>query len=142
MSPTRLGLLATAVLCGACGRSPKPVEKAEVAATTSFFPDSDSDANMAADSLVLSNHRLRVLGFLLWKEDRKTGHVPDSIASVLPAGSRASRDPWNQAVEMTVWRDSILLVSRGPDRTLGTLDDIRILVLRLDSLVMWDRVSH
>lgn len=43
---------------------------------------------------------------------------------------RAKLDAWGVAYTLQISRDSILLVSNGPDQEVGTADDLSLLVMR------------
>jgi len=36
------------------------------------------------------------------------------------------RDPWGSVYQLSVWQDSVGILSYGPDRTRGTEDDFHV----------------
>jgi hypothetical protein len=64
-------------------------------------------------------------------QERLTGTIPSGAAwlgwlRVRYASPEATLDPWRSTYQLDVAKDSVWVVSFGPDRTRGTLDDFRV----------------
>jgi hypothetical protein len=64
-------------------------------------------------------------------QERLTGAVPAGSAwlgwlRARYAGAEATTDPWGSIYQLATSRDSVWILSYGPDRTRGTEDDFRV----------------
>lgn len=64
-------------------------------------------------------------------QERLTGSLPMGSAwldwlRVRYASPDATRDPWGSTYQLAATKDSVWILSFGPDRTRGTADDFRV----------------
>jgi hypothetical protein len=64
-------------------------------------------------------------------QERLTGTIPSggqwlAWLRARYAGPEAARDPWGTTYQLDVSKDSVWILSYGPDRTRGTPDDFRV----------------
>ena len=64
-------------------------------------------------------------------QERLTGTLPDGVRwldwlKMRYASPEASTDPWGSTYQLEATKDSVWILSYGPDRTRGTADDFRV----------------
>ena len=69
------------------------------------------------------------------EQERLTGHLPSGSGWLSWLDSRyatdeSKTDPWGSVYQLLVWKDSVGIVSLGPDRTRLTDDDFQVVTPR------------
>lgn len=106
-----------------------------------YFPESRAILKEAADPLMAplesltARDEMERLGRNVVEHERLTGDVPEGGAwlSWLEeryATEEVGRDRWGSTYQLVVWPDSVGIVSYGPDRLLGTDDDLQVVTPR------------
>lgn len=65
------------------------------------------------------------------EQERLTGEMPTGAAwlqwlDYRYASDAARTDPWGSIYQLKVWKDSVWIVSAGPDRIRATADDFHV----------------
>jgi hypothetical protein len=106
-----------------------------------YFPETRVLLLQAAEPVILPIQRwstreeMTQVGRHVVDQERLTGQVPAGREWLAWLDYRylsedITRDPWGSVYQLTVWRDSIGIVSLGPDRTRLTGDDFQIVMPR------------
>jgi hypothetical protein len=106
-----------------------------------YFPETRVLLLQTAEPVILPIQRwstreeMTQVGRHVVDHERLTGQVPAGRAWLGWLDYRylsedISRDPWGSVYQLTVWPDSIGIVSLGPDRTRLTEDDFQIVTAR------------
>jgi len=102
-----------------------------------YFPDTRAMLLDLAEPIVTpvvrwnATEEMEQIGRNVVEHERLTGDVPSGAAWLEWLEYRYSsadmrRDPWGSTYQMEVTRDSIAIVSLGPDRTRQTDDDFHV----------------
>lgn len=106
-----------------------------------YFPETRALLVEAAEPVILPVQRwstreeMTQVGRHVVDHERLTGLVPagsewlDWLDYRYPSDEIA-KDPWGSLYQLTVWQDSVGIVSLGPDRTRLTEDDFQVVTLR------------
>jgi hypothetical protein len=106
-----------------------------------YFPETRVLLLQTAEPVILPIQRwstreeMTQVGRHVVDHERLTGQVPAGREWLGWLDHRylsedVTRDPWGSVYQLTVWQDSIGIVSLGPDRTRLTEDDFQIVTAR------------
>lgn len=106
-----------------------------------YFPETRAILLDVAEPVVLPLQRwsteeeMSQLGRNAVDQERLTGRLPagpDWLGwlDYRYASDESKRDPWGSVYQLVVWRDSVAVVSFGPDRIRRTEDDFQVVTPR------------
>jgi hypothetical protein len=106
-----------------------------------YFPETRDMLMKAAQPVVLpivkwsTEEEMAQVGRNVVDQERLTGVMPTGAAwlswlEYRYADKAARTDPWDSTYELKVWKDSIWILSYGPDRTRETDDDFHVVTPR------------
>jgi hypothetical protein len=102
-----------------------------------YFPDSRAMLLAAAEPVITpvmrwgAREEMAQVGRNAVDHERLTGELPAGRAWLEWLDHRyfspeLRRDPWGSVYQLSVWQDSVGILSYGPDRTRGTEDDFYV----------------
>ena len=102
-----------------------------------YFPETRAMLLKAAEPVALpimrwsTEEEMAQVGRNVVDQERLTGAMPTGEAwlqwlDYRYANTDARTDPWGSIYQLKVWKDSIWIVSAGPDRILATGDDFHV----------------
>jgi len=106
-----------------------------------YFPETRAILLDAAEPIVLpivrwnTREEMAQVGRHVIDNERLTGALPTGgrwldWLDYRYASEEAAQDPWGSFYQLVVWRDSVGIVSFGPDRTRMTGDDFQVVTPR------------
>lgn len=106
-----------------------------------YFPETRAMLLDAAEPIVLpiakwgAQEEMARVGRNAVDQERLTGVLPQGHAwldwlDYRYGTEEARRDLWGSVYQLTVWEDSVWILSYGPDRTRGTEDDFHVVAPR------------